>query len=450
MAKIKKIIKWLALTLLLALLVIIVLGWIYGIRFPGGILDPKQVSYSYSDNNITIEADGAYFQEVQGDTIYFRSFAPNTALTIEYHSDYDSQNDALEYLVLSNIHSDALDNGSAVEANKQGLSRSYNLQDNFLARTHSSLQIASENKVKQNLTVSIDLPFPKQKEYVFASGGDTGGAHELYWLQERARQLGADFILHVGDINYQKQDLLVLGDVLAKSTIPVYMAIGNHEFHEDGAILHQYFSRIVGPLNSTFVLGSKRYINMDTAVGTYFFNRGNRGELLRSITPLSEQDEQDQYIVLTHRPLSEPLFLSHPDQTGVKKLGHLGEPEWLRETINKLGADTWIAGDIHVAHDFDDEGIYTYLVGEGLAFEDLLVGQKTARLVIGRVKENQPIAFEWQLLNMPDDGYCSDRVYNLIPNVQAHPVIVERIKASRALCLSQDVYQFMEKYGPKP
>ncbi|GIT25701.1 MAG: hypothetical protein CM1200mP41_17450 [Gammaproteobacteria bacterium] len=92
---------------------------------------------------------------------------------------------------INNIHPQAtlqpVGDGIVVDENRNGLSR----------RVRGTLGSSP---------LALEWRFPNAKNYRFAAIGDTGGDEELRWVLARSEQLGASFLLHLGDFNYQAGD----------------------------------------------------------------------------------------------------------------------------------------------------------------------------------------------------------------------------------------------------
>ena len=79
----------------------------------------------------------------------------------------------------------------------------------------------------KELRLHWQVPFADS--YRFAAIGDTGGGRELDWTMQQAHQLGAQFLLLLGDLYYQPGDDLNVIQNLSRSPVPVYAAYGNHD-----------------------------------------------------------------------------------------------------------------------------------------------------------------------------------------------------------------------------
>ena len=111
---------------------------------------------------------------------------------------------------------------------------------------------------KADKDVELHWQVPFKDEFTFASIGDSGGNHELSWCLKRSAELGAEFLLHLGDFNYQDGDYERAIDLFHNAPIPCYITIGNHDFHDSG-LLHHQFTDYLGPFNSVFSLGNVRF-----------------------------------------------------------------------------------------------------------------------------------------------------------------------------------------------
>ena len=174
--------------------------------------------------------------------------------------------------------------------------------------------------------------------YRFAAIGDTGGQRELHWCIQRAYDLGALFLLHLGDFYYTEGDYKSAIDAFNSAPLPCYVSIGNHDFH-DGQTVYQNFLDEIGPFNAQFNLGGVRFLNVDTASNLIPYGAGQRGAMLREA---SKQAAAVNNIAFTHRPLFDPLEGSSHD------IGSRGERDWLIDALKRCQVSTLLSGHIHI------------------------------------------------------------------------------------------------------
>ena len=97
----------------------------------------------------------------------------------------------------------------------------------------------------------------------------------------------------------------------------------------------------------------------------------------------------------------------------------------------QIGARTIINGHIHNSRERDDQGLYTYIAGEGLAHLDIVrsrgdvdwfddPAERTARILIGEVFPGEPVQYRWDALNMPLDAHCSARLRGDMAKEKGH------------------------------
>jgi 3',5'-cyclic AMP phosphodiesterase CpdA len=224
--------------------------------------------------------------------------------------------------------------------------------------------------------------------------------------------LGADFVLHLGDVNYSTGDLERAAEAFDTSPVPVYVAIGNHDFHDGGRSVHDVFARRIGPRNSTFALGGVRFVNLDTSVFAFPSSAGSRGRLVGNLPPIADTSSGiREYVVFTHKPLSDPRATENESYS--HSLGWL-EARWLRRQMLPRGMTTLLAGHIHIATEFQDQGVKTYVSGEGLAHADLIVDRPVARILVGEVAPGQSVKYRWEALDMPFATHCSPRGWEVL------------------------------------
>lgn len=268
-------------------------------------------------------------------------------------------------------------------------------------------------ELNANQKVVLNWKLAKQQSYSFASIGDSGGDKELDWCLKRAHALGARFLLHLGDFNYQSGDYERAIELFNNSPLPVYITIGNHDFHENGAIYGQ-FLREIGPLNNSFAIGKTRYANIDTAANFLPYAAGQRGNLFEQ---MQQQAGFTDTVAFTHRPLHDPA----PEADSNHDIGSSGERDWLVHSLKQVGAPTLLSGHIHIYDRSDFNGIDNIIVGQGLGHQDLIVGHDYSKLAIGQVDADGKVTYTTADLAMPMDIHCHPRVDPVKDSLRAGP-----------------------------
>ncbi len=233
---------------------------------------------------------------------------------------------------------------------------------------------------------------PVTDGFEFAVMGDTGGGSELGWTLKRAHELGAQFLLHLGDLNYTEGEYEMAIEHFNKAEIPCYVTIGNHDFHDNGLIYDKFISQI-GPMNHAFELAGTRFINIDTAVDFWPAHSGHRAALFTSLAQAGPYDGEQ--IIFTHRPLKDPN--PHDDH----EIHGIGEVDWLVKQSQKLGVGTFLNGHVHHSAEFDYQGLRQITVGEGLGYEDLVLQRPVAKMMMASVEPHKKLVHRWVDLNMP-------------------------------------------------
>ena len=293
------------------------------------------------------------------------------------------------------------------------------------------------------MTLKWSVPF--RDNFRFAAIGDSGGDRELEWVLKRSTQLDAQFLILIGDIYYQPGDDQNVMRHLSSSPIPVYAAIGNHDIVRgwDQNLLH-WFENQVGPRNSTFKLGGIQFINLDTAADTLPWSSGQRGVMLRQIPPLSQNPGIRDYVVFSHRPITDlrPPEMRPSDHS----IENFGEGEWLRQELLKREARSILNGHIHASIEKDDKGLFTYIAGEGMAHLDIVHSRgnlawfdnpvnRVAKILVGDVEPDQPVTYRWEPLLMPFHAHCSQRLRADMAKEKGH--YIELLKNLEQQCRIQ-------------
>lgn len=362
-------------------------GYVYdrGLRLPTLHLDPLALKNTFSVRNGIQISGSDVIQTPNKDKsanqldACFRAFAPQPSLTF-----LPGESDNISISV-DNISPEA-----QLQTNVP------NQVSEVMSMTRRRLVITS----KPEQTIELSWRLPDLGEYTFASIGDTGGDKELDWCIERAAELGAKFLLHLGDFNYQEGDYDRSIKAFNNSPIPIYVAIGNHDFHDEGAIYPQ-FLREIGPLNNTFSIGKTRFANIDTAANVLPYGAGQRGAMFERM--MSDPYYTDT-VCFTHCPLHDPDPDSHHD------MGSSGERDWLINAMKNVGAKTLLSGHIHIYHRSDFDGIDNIIVGQGLGHQDLLINDDASKIVLGHVDQNGAVKYTAEPLAMPLEAHCHPRI----------------------------------------
>ncbi len=247
-----------------------------------------------------------------------------------------------------------------------------------------------------NQQFELHWQLPEGETRRFAIIGDTGANAELGACINRAQELGADYLLHLGDFNYVNGEYVKAIEAFNNAPLPCFVSVGNHDFHDNGLIYHHFRSEI-GPMNNAFYVNGVRLVNLDTGADFFPAQSGNRGKLLTSLA----QSPQPQ-IVFTHRPLKDPR--PHDDHN----IGGVGEVAWLTKAIKKAGGGYFVNGHVHHSAEFEVDGIRQYTAGEGLGHEDLVLQKQIATLLIADISPEAEIDFSWQNLNIPWAAHLSE------------------------------------------
>jgi hypothetical protein len=315
----------------------------------------------------------------------FRAFAPEPSLVLQ------PEGPSEVHILISNIASEAVLNYSPSGLKISEISS--NSKRTLSIETGSSREI------------SLQWSLPQYADYTFASIGDTGGDKELNWCIERAHALGAKFLLHLGDFNYQEGDYQRSIDAFNNAPLPVYVSIGNHDHHNNGAI-YQRFMDEIGPLNNAFAIGQTRFVNIDTSANILPYGAGQRGELLEQLAA-DNNDAGNNYadtVAFTHRPLHDPSEDSHHD------IGSTGERDWLVASLKKINAKTLLSGHIQLYDRSDFDGIDNIIAGQGLGHQDLLINGDASKMVLGHVNGSGEVRYTAEPLAMPMEAHCHPRI----------------------------------------
>lgn len=321
------------------------LGWFaFGLRLPPLQWEPATLPYVGKSELVRVEAEGATFIGEENGVMIFRAFVPEPMFLVT------CKEAATAKFQVENVHPQATEEGFAA-LEQRNLVREYALP------------------VEPGQGLMVRLKFPVKEHYRFAAIGDTGGEGELTVALARAAELDADFLLHLGDLHYTERGLFNAADHAARASIPMYTAIGNHDFHRGREHPVRDFQKLFGPRNSFFTLAGVGFLNLDTAADIYPAHGGDRGKLVRSLWGQAKP-EQD-WVVFTHRPLADPrVALGHIPAEKDHALHHKAEVEWLQDTYDHFGVDLVLNGHIHASYGTEVKGIPTWIVGNGMQLDE--------------------------------------------------------------------------------
>jgi len=365
-----------------------------GVRIPPLVWEPRSVSNQVRSQNIeAIMSDliPTHTQVIANADLSFRAYAPEPSLQLQLVPRGQGDRDTLRISVNNVAPSAVLDvtSGSV----------------NHISESIQGITRVVEVSLSELEVIALKWELPAMDSFHFASIGDTGGQHELDWCIQRAHQLGASFLLHLGDFDYTEGDYDNAVKLFNHAPLPCYVSIGNHDFHQDGPIYQQFLNDI-GPLNNAFSIANTHFVNLDTAANTLPYHAGHRGRLLNELSARYSTAESNigSTIVFTHRPLFDPEENSDHD------LGNPRERDWLIDQLHSIGTSTLLSGHIHIRARETFKGIDNIIVGQGLGHQDLIVNDiNYSKMALGHVSSNGDVEFEFAPLAMPFHLHCHPR-----------------------------------------
>lgn len=356
------------------------LGGVYvnsrGLRYPRLNFEPEALSPQVIDQHFSAKLDGAIENTAhvahQGTSSALRAISPEPKILISINAASPIN------FTINNIAESATIKVTAagIDLNEEvhGITRSIELKSN------------------RSQDVLVEWFLSEQDGANFAVIGDTGAGLELEWCMARAQQLGADFLLHLGDFNYVDGEYERAIQLFHDAPLPCYVTIGNHDFNESGWI-YEKFVRQIGPLNHSFSFAGTQFLNIDTALDFFPAHSGLRGEMLGCIE--SNKKRFFDHVCFTHRNFVDP----RPGQDHT--IGRAGERRWLADKLNDIGVKRVLTGHVHRSAESEYRGLEQYTVGEGMGFEDIVHEEKVAQLIMGRVEKGKEVTYKWESMNMP-------------------------------------------------
>lgn len=352
-----------------------------GLRYPRLGFEHRALPDHLSSGSISIALQHAIFSSraTQTDKIGVRAIAPEPEVTL-HASDGETLN-----LQISNLSPAAK------------LAISGNPKVSVFEEIHGTKRTLAI-KFSGNQIIKLSWRLAEQEGAYFAVIGDTGGGLELEWLLHRAEQLGAQFLLHLGDFNYGENEYDRAIQLFEASPFPCYVSIGNHDYNDSGLIYQQFLQQI-GPMNHAFSLAGTRFVNLDSAVDFFPASAGRRGDLFDNLQ--LDQTKYFDQVVFTHRPFKDPR--AGRDHV----IGGVGEIAWLHKKVVALGAQEILTGHVHRSAELDFEGLQQWTVGEGLGFQDIAHQKQVATMLMGTVELGKKVVYQWHAINMPWASHTS-------------------------------------------
>jgi len=386
-----------------------VIGYSYhrGLRFPLLSWEPKEHNVSFSYENLSVDLIDLI--QTHDSELSFRAYAPEPEISFAAH---DHQQITVK---LNNIATDA--KRTIVEGDDTPIDERI---DGINRNLTFSLKPAQRIKLKWQL--------PELDDYTFAAIGDTGGDKELAWCIQRAYELGARFLLHLGDFNYQPDDYDLAIANFHNAPLPCYVAIGNHDFNDSG-LVYQRFLREIGPLNHQFAIAKTRFVNLDTAASVLPYSAGPRGRQMQQL--IEGKDAYADTVAFTHRPLHDPLLGDGKDNDG-HDIGSKGERDWLVRSLKQSNIKTLLSGHIHIYDRTSHQGIDNIIAGQGLGHQDLITNSDASKMLIGEVNQHGLVSYTTAPLSMPMEHHCHPRLDEVKRDLLngPHRSLIEQVNAA--------------------
>ncbi len=352
------------------------------LRYPRMGFEPSPLAQlSKTDFGVITYADAISLPSLKSATIEreqfrLRAIAPEPSIRVEAHK-------GKFQISVNNIAQNA-----AIEVRGDGARK---IDEQQIGITRTVFIDAAESQ-----TLDISWRLPNEDGFDFAVIGDTGGNTEMEWCLRRAKELGAQFLLHLGDFNYGNEDYQRAINYFHNAPLPCYISIGNHDFNDSG-LVYQHFRQHLGRFNHHFTIAGTRFVNFDTAADFFPVHGGMRGDFFEQL----QREQTTSQLFFTHRPLRDP----RPGED--HNVGSVNGVSWLSEAIDLAGGGPLLTGHVHHSAELDINGIEQYSIGEGLGYEDILLQRQVAQLQIGRVERGKRPQFSWQPLNMPWSAHRS-------------------------------------------
>jgi hypothetical protein len=374
-----------------------------GMRIPPLVWEPREPESSMVQGSIKVQADNAIFVKNQYSTHTMRAYAPKPSIELTSSSATNYRFTLLNVLPTATLS--ITGKGDVVES-IDGINRNIDVS------------------LEADQTISLSWIQSNKKDFTFAAIGDTGGGSELAWCLRRAHDLGADFLLHLGDINYIQGDFENAAKLFNNAPLPCFISIGNHDFHDKGP-RYQFFLDNFGPLNFDFIIGKTHFVNIDTASSFIPYGSGHRARVLTELSePAGKHNKSSKSkIGFTHRPLFDPI----PDSE--HHMGSHGERDWLIDKLKKANIHTLLSGHIHISDRANVNGIDNFIAGQGLGHQDLLTNSDSSKILLGAASESGEVDLQFFPLAMPMNLHCHPRL-DVVKASSAHRKLISDIESN--------------------
>lgn len=346
-------------------------------RYPRLALDPVPRPIELENNfGIKITAEGAYFK--QSEQFHLRAFRPEVKL----HIHLTGKNQPIT-IKIENIHPDSTlrTGGKAKQLSekKSGLLREIIIEDS-----------------RKGDVLNLTWVFPEKDSYRFAAIGDTGGDKALTWSLIRAKEVGADFLLHLGDVYYNFAEVGRSVARMNAAEIPVYTAVGNHDYRGHWGNTIDTFIENIGPVNARFELLGHCFINLDTGNFMYPPHKGERAGLLTAelVNHKRKSSNCTDYIIYTHKPIISDFKNSLFPSAKHTLYGY--DALWLLNQLQQLENVTIITGHIHDNFEFKQDELRTFVSGNGLAGVTLDKEKSLVRILVGTIRKETRLITDWE------------------------------------------------------
>lgn len=358
-----------------------------GIRFPRLTLSPPEPASSLETALARFEIDGAIFTNngtsngtddgTDEAITKLRAIQPEPSINLF------AESGEVKFSIGNIAASAALDIKSATQAD--------------ITESSSGLNRHVTIKLAKRESIELAWRFDDQRKVNFAVIGDSGGGDELPWCLSKAAELGAEFLLHLGDFNYTRGEYDLAVAAFGSAAIPSYITIGNHDFNDAG-LVYEHFLTKLGPFNTRFELAGTEFLNIDTSVDFFPLKSGQRGRFIASL----EENEKPK-IAFSHRPFVD----IRPGED--HEMASEAEEQWLHDTFARINCDDYLCGHVHKSGETDVRGLRQWTVGEGLGYEDWVARKPISQMLMGSVEPESAPQFAWVMLDMPWELHTSPK-----------------------------------------
>lgn len=316
------------------------------------VVDPPPVPVEVTAGRVRLTVTGALVKEVREDGAVLRAWAPTPSVRVA-----DAGHGGPFTLRIDNVPARVrLTASGAVDETRDGIARIVRFAPAAVHR--------------------LELRSP-DRDVAFAVLGDTGDNPTFDEALRLAVHEGMDFLVHVGDLIYDDEQMPAITGILARAPVPVYVARGNHDYRNARRIAYM---RDLAPPYYAFHMSGATWVVLDNADDYLPWAWRHSTQYRWWRDGLGEARDGPLFVVM-HKP---PFDRRKPTKgAGMNDPAFAGQ---LVSDIARAGVDAVFTGHVHASHLWIEEGVPYVVSGEGYASPE---GPETNHVALVRVRDGR-------------------------------------------------------------